>query len=175
MTLGPCHTLRHEASWIVPHRPTGKNFRSIFSVVNPGAVSPPSTILAGEMQDRRCRTEMQDGDAGRRCRTGDAGQEMQDRRNNPQWDRRCRTDGRCATDEITSKWGYEINPLPLLCSVQNPYYCGGKIHTSAPSCQDGLLGLAPARSPVHLPPPPGNIAACEHDDLGVANYKVISQ
>jgi hypothetical protein len=87
MTLGPCHTLRHEASWIVPHRPTGKNFRSIFSVVNPGAVSPPSTILAGEMQDRRCRTEMQDGDAGqemqdRRCRTdettpngtGDAGQ-----------------------------------------------------------------------------------------------------
>jgi hypothetical protein len=158
MTLGPCHTLRHEASWIVPHGPTGKNVRSIFSVVNPGAVSPSSTILAGEMQDREMQDrEMQD----RRCR-----------RNNPQWEMR---DGRCATDEITSKWGHEINPLPLLCAVQNPYYCGGKIHTSAPSCQDGLLGLAPARSPVHLPPPPGNIAACEHDDLGVANYKVISQ
>jgi len=38
-----------------------------------------------------------------------------------------------------------------------------------------LLGLAPARSPVHLPPPPGNITACQHDDLGVANYKVTSK
>jgi hypothetical protein len=34
-----------------------------------------------------------------------------------------------------------------------------------------LLGLALARSPVHLPPPPENITACQLDDLGVANYK----
>jgi hypothetical protein len=37
------------------------------------------------------------------------------------------------------------------------------------------LALHRRALPVHLPPPPGNISACQHDDLGVANYKVTSK
>jgi hypothetical protein len=48
--------------------------------------------------------------------------------------------------------------------VQNPYYCKGKIHTSAPSCHDGpawpCTGALSRASAVAT----GNITACQHDD-----------
>jgi hypothetical protein len=35
-----------------------------------------------------------------------------------------------------------------------------------------LFGLHRRPLPVHLPPPSGNINACQHDGPGVANVKV---
>jgi hypothetical protein len=71
--------------------------------------------------------------------------------------------------------GYQINRLPPCAQSQNRTILTVRFRRQCRLATTVLLGLALARSARALPPPPGNISACQHDDLGVANHKVTSK
>jgi hypothetical protein len=57
-------------------------------------------------------------------------------------------------DEVTERrHGYQNYFFLALDTAQNPYYCGSRTHTSAPSYHDGPAWPLHWRTPpVHLPP-----------------------
>ena len=70
---------------------------------------------------------------------------------------------------VTKKIFYSID------AARKPYYCGIKYPlVSVVIPRRPCLALHRRVLSVHLPPAPGSISACQHDDLGVAHSNVTS-
>jgi hypothetical protein len=78
--------------------------------------------------------------------------------------------------ETAPSHGYQINRLPSCAQSQNRTTVRLRFRRfSVVLLRRPCLALHRCALPVHLPPPPGNISACQLDDLGVANHKVASK